>query len=122
MHAKSPAAQELRALLVARRLLQTKLLDVEFSFLGILLGFWLKMGQVIKGLFVARLRDLAVVHLMRERITEPLLRARDTLRTEHTRLLGDILAIAQPDPVCLRWMTVPGVAALGGDHVHIGSR
>jgi transposase len=31
VHAKSPESQEVRALLVARKLLQTKLLDVEFS-------------------------------------------------------------------------------------------
>ena len=48
VHAKSPAAQEVRALLVARKLLQTKLLDVEFSIRGILRGFGLKMGEVSK--------------------------------------------------------------------------
>jgi hypothetical protein len=31
VHAKSPGSQEVRALLVARKLLQAKLLDVEFS-------------------------------------------------------------------------------------------
>jgi transposase len=49
VHAKSPAAQEVWALLVARKLLQTKLLDVEFSIRGILRGFGLKMGEVSKG-------------------------------------------------------------------------
>src|SRR5258708_29926767 len=75
VHAKSPAAQEVRALLVASRLLQTKLLDVEFSIRGILRGFGLKMGEVSKGRFVARVRELAAGHLMLERITEPMLRA-----------------------------------------------
>ena len=36
VHAKSPATQEVRALLVARKLLQAKLLDVELSIRGIL--------------------------------------------------------------------------------------
>jgi transposase len=54
VHAKSPAAQEVRALLVARKLLQTKLLDVEFSIRGILRGFGLKIGEVSKGRFAAR--------------------------------------------------------------------
>src|SRR5437764_9863979 len=35
VHAKSPAAQEVRALLVARKLLQTKLLDVESALVAI---------------------------------------------------------------------------------------
>jgi len=112
VHAKSPAAQEVRALLVARRLLQTKLLDVEFSIRGILRGFGLKMGEVSKGRFVARVRELAAGHLMLERITEPMLRAREALRTEYARLHGEMLAIAKPDPVCRRLMTVPGVGAL----------
>jgi transposase len=112
VHAKSPAAQEVRALLVARKLLQTKLLDVEFSIRGILRGFGLKMGEVSKGRFVARVRELAAGHAMLERITEPMLRAREALRTEYARLHGEMLAIARPDPVCRRLMTVPGVGAL----------
>ncbi len=74
-HAKSPAAQEVRALLVARKLLQTKLLDVEFSVRGILRGFGLKMGEVSKRRFAARVRELVAGHAMLERITEPMLRA-----------------------------------------------
>ena len=38
VHAKSPVAQEIRALLVARKLLQAKLLDVEVSIRGIFAG------------------------------------------------------------------------------------
>src|SRR5512132_3656864 len=51
VHAKSPATQEVRALLVARKLLQAKLLDVELSIRGILRGFGLKMGEISKGRF-----------------------------------------------------------------------
>ncbi len=112
VHAKSPAAQEVRALLVARKLLQTKLLDVEFSIRGILRGFGLKIGEVSKGRFAARVRELAAGHAMLERITEPMLRAREALRTEYARLHGEMLAIVKPDPVCRRLMTVPGVGAL----------
>lgn len=112
VHAKSPGAQEVRALLVARKLLQTKLLDVEFSIRGILRGFGLKMGAVSKGRFVARVRELAAGHPMLELITEPMLRAREALRTEYARLHGEMLAIAKPDPVCRRLMTAPGVGAL----------
>ena len=45
VHRKSPPAQEVRALLVGRKLLQGKLLDVELSIRGILRGFGLKLGQ-----------------------------------------------------------------------------
>jgi hypothetical protein len=51
VHAKSPQSQRIRPPLVARKLLQTKLLDVEFSSHGIPRGFGLKMGELSKGRF-----------------------------------------------------------------------
>ena len=45
VHCKSVGSQEVRALLVGRKLLLGKLLDVEFSIRGILRGFGLKMGM-----------------------------------------------------------------------------
>src|SRR5215213_2020563 len=53
VHGKSPPAQEIRALLVGRKLLQGKLVDVELSIRGILRGFGLKLGEVGKGGFAA---------------------------------------------------------------------
>ena len=49
VHRKSPPAQEVRALLVGRKLLQGKLVDVELSIRGLLRGFGLKLGEVSKG-------------------------------------------------------------------------
>ena len=46
VHRKSPPAQEVRALLVGRKLLQGKLVDVELSIRGLLRGFGLKLGEV----------------------------------------------------------------------------
>ncbi len=48
VHCKSLAAQEVRAMLTARKLVQTKLLDVENSLRGILRGFGLKVGKTTK--------------------------------------------------------------------------
>src|SRR4051812_14177866 len=58
VHCKSPPAQEIRALLVGRKLLQGKLLDVELSIRGILRGFGLKLGEVSRGRFAVRVREL----------------------------------------------------------------
>ena len=44
VHCKSMAAQEMRALLTARKLVQSKLLDVQMSLRGLLRGFGLKVG------------------------------------------------------------------------------
>ncbi len=48
VHCKSLPAQEVRALLTARRLLLGKLLAVEMSLRGILRGFGLKVGQTTR--------------------------------------------------------------------------
>ena len=54
VHAKSAGSQEVRALLVARKLLQHKLRDVELSLRGILRGFGLKVGKVTDKTFWRR--------------------------------------------------------------------
>ena len=50
VHCKSIAAQETRALLTARKLMQAKLHDVEMSLRGILRGFGLKVGKTTRKL------------------------------------------------------------------------
>jgi transposase len=112
VHRKSPPAQEVRALLVGRKLLQRKLLDVELSIRGILRGFGLKLGEVSKGRFAARVRELATGQPMLERVVGPMLRAREALRTEYLTLHRAVLAIVREDAVCRRLMSVPGVGAL----------
>ena len=112
VHRKSPPAQEVRALLVGRKLLQGKLGDVELGIRGILRGFGLKLGEVSKGRFAARVRELVTGQPMLERVVEPMLRAREALRAEFHVLHRAVLAIVREDAVCRRLMTVPGVGAL----------
>jgi transposase len=112
VHRKSPPAQEVRALLVGRKLLQGKLLDVELGIRGLLRGFGLKLGEVSKGRFAARVRELAAGQPTLERVVEPMLRAREALRSEYLVLHRAVLAIVRADAVCRRLMTVPGVGAL----------
>src|SRR5215204_2883015 len=112
VHRKSPPAQEVRALLVGRKLLQGKLLDVELSLRGILRGFGLKLGEVSRGRFAARVRELASGQPTLERVVEPMLRAREALRAEFHVLHRAVLAIVREDAVCRRLMSVPGVGAL----------
>ena len=111
VHCKSPA-QEVRALLVARKQLQAKTRDVELSLRGLLRGFGLKVGEVSKGRFAARVGELVAGHAMLERIAEAMLQAREALRAEFATLHRAVLAIVRPDAVCRRLMTVPGVGAL----------
>src|SRR5881398_1596007 len=89
---KSPAAQEVRALLVGRKLLQAKLRDVELSIRGILRGFGLKVGEVGEGRFAARVDELVAGHEMLEEVIGAMLRAREGLRAEFARLHRRMLA------------------------------
>ena len=63
VHRKSADAQEVRALLVGR-----KLRDVEFSIRGLPRGFGLKVGEVSKGRFAARVEELIEGHAMLEEV------------------------------------------------------
>jgi transposase len=57
-HCKSIPAQETRALLTARKLVQVKLHDIEMSLRGILRGFGLKVGPTTPARFEGRIREL----------------------------------------------------------------
>jgi transposase len=109
VHCTARAAQEVRALLVARKQLQSKLLDMELCIRGILRGFGLKVGKVTRSRFAARVRELVEGHPMLEQVTGPMLTARDALRTQFATLHKQMLAIARADVVCRQLMTVPGV-------------
>jgi transposase len=111
VHRKSPAAQEVRALLVGRKLLQAKLRDVELSIRGIPRGFGLKVGEVSKGRLAARIKDLAAGHEMLGTAIGAMPRAREGLRAEFMRLHRRMLAIVRGDAICRRPMTAPGVGA-----------
>jgi transposase len=112
VHVKTLPAQEVRALLTARKLLQGKLQDIELGIRGLLRGFGLKVGQVSKGKYEARIRELALGHPMLEPVTAAMLQARASLRTEYAKLHRMLLRIVRDDTVCRRFMTVPGVAAV----------
>src|ERR1700709_291326 len=54
VHCKSMGAQEIRAVLTARKLVQSKLRDIENHLRGILRGFGLKVGKTTNRSFAER--------------------------------------------------------------------
>ena len=84
VHAKSMGSQEVRALLVARKQLLGRLIDVELSIRGILRGFGLKVGVVTRKGFEGRIRELVTGHITLERIAGAMLSARATLKEPDT--------------------------------------
>lgn len=112
VHAKSAPCKDTRALLAGRKLLQGKFLDVELSIRGILRGYGLKVGEVSRGRFEARIRELTAGHAILETVIGAMLTARMALWNEFTRLHREMLKIARADRVCRRLMSAPGVGAL----------
>ena len=80
--------------------------DVELSLRGLLRGFGLKVGEISKGQFAARVRTLVAGHTMLERIAEAMLQAREALKVEfgklHRAMLGDRARLRR---LCRRFMT-----------------
>ena len=118
VHTKSMGSQEVRALLVARKQLLGRLIDVELSIRGILRGFGLKVGVVTRKGFERRIRELVTGHITLERIAGAMLSARATLKVEYEKLHKIVLTIVREDAVCRRLMTVPSGSA-GGNNLQI---
>ena len=105
VHAKSMGAQEIWALLVVRKQLLGRLIDVELSIRGILRGFGLKVGTVTRRNFEVRIRELVMGQATFERLAMAMLSARAALKAEYAKLHKAVLTIVRDDAVCRRLMT-----------------
>jgi transposase len=112
VHCKSVPAQETRALLTARKLLQTKYLDVEMSLRGVLRGFGLKVGRTTPRSFAVRIRELVEGHATLTTVAEALLAARETLGAQLRSLEKRLRDQARLDKRAQLLMTVPGVGVI----------
>jgi transposase len=113
VHCKSIEAQEMRAMLTARKLVQKALHEVEMSLRGVLRGFGLKVGKVAPSRFEARIRELVAGHPSLETIATALLAVRATLRREFNGFETRLRATARSHTRARLLMSVPGVGALG---------
>lgn len=112
VHCKSVSAQEVRALLGARKAVQQGMIALELSLRGLLRNFGLKVGAISRGQFEHRIRELARDNPMLEAASRPMLRARAALRNELAGLERNVRQLAQDDPVCRRLMSMPGIGAV----------
>ena len=112
VHCKSMAAQEVRALLTARKLVQSKLLDVQMSLRGLLRGFGLKVGPTTPSRFAGRIRDLVEGNATLEVIAAALLAVHETLRREFAGFEKRVRSIARSDGRVRLLMSTPGVGAI----------
>jgi transposase len=112
VHCKSMEAQETRAVLTARKLVQSKLHDVEMSLRGILRNFGLKVGKVATRDFAFRVRDLVAGHPNLEQIAGSYLRVREVLLDEFKGFEKRVRMMARRSPRARQLMSTPGVGAL----------
>jgi transposase len=114
VHCKSIEAQETRAILTARKLLQSKLRDVENSLRGVLRGFGLKVGKTTERSFAGRIRELVVGHPGLEVVAKALLEAHAVLLREFNGLDKQAARLARAHPGARLLMTTPSVGPIVG--------
>ena len=114
VHCKTAAAQEIRALLTARKLVQSKLFDVEMSLRGILRGFGLKVGRTTVNRFEGRIQELVAGHATLKMVADALLTVHSALAREFSNLEKRVRMIARDDARVRLLMSAPGVGAIVG--------
>lgn len=112
VHCKSIGAQETRAVLTARKLVQSKLQDVENSLRGILRGFGLKVGKTTNRSFAGRIRELVADHASLEMIAEALLSVHSVLLREFKTFEKQVRSMARSDAKAKLLMSTPAVGPI----------
>jgi transposase len=112
VHCKSMGAQETRSLLTARKLVQSKLRDVENSLRGILRGFGLKVGKTTERKFAGRIEELVAGHPHLQMIAKALLAVHAVLRTEFAAFEKQTRKMVQSDRRTRLLMSTPAVGPI----------
>jgi transposase len=112
VHCKSMAAQETRALLTARKLVQSKLHDIEMSLRGILRGFGLKVGPTTPRRFAERIAELVSGHPSLQVIADALLAVRAVLLREFDGFEKRVRSMARADARAALLMSTPAVGPI----------
>src|SRR5437588_3898153 len=109
VHCKSLPAQEVRALLTARKLVQSKLHDVEMSLRGILRGFGLKVGPTTPKRFAGRIQELVTGHPSLQVIADALLAVHAVLLRAFNGFAPAVGSMARMDAKAELLMSAPAV-------------
>ena len=112
VHCKSISAQETRAILTTRTLIEAKLRDVEMSLRGVLRGFGLKVGKTTPTNFAERIKELVSEHSNLQVIADALLAVREVLLREFRSFEKRVRTMARDDERARLLMTTTGVGAV----------
>ena len=112
VHCKSMSAQETRAVLTSRKLVQSKLQDVENHLRGILRGFGLKVGKTTHLSFGRRILELVANHASLVTIAKALLAVHAVLLREFKAFEKQVRAMARQDAKARLLMSTPSVGPI----------
>jgi transposase len=112
VHCKSTSAQETRAILTTRKLIESKLHDVEMSLRGVLRGFGLKVGKTTPSKFAERIKELVSGHASLQVVADALLAIREVLLREFRGFEKRVRTMARHDERAKLLMTTTGVGAV----------
>lgn len=110
VHVKSLRSHQLRALLVSRKAILKRCVDLELELRGLLKVFGIRLpSQLSHGPFDAELRKTVSSDEMLACALVPLLDARTVLYKTYLKLDSAVKALVRVDPICRRLMSIPGV-------------
>lgn len=108
-HIKSEDCYRMRLLLVQRRSLKRKFLDLENTIRHSLKVFGIRLGKVGRGGFEQAAREAVANDPIVRGVIDCTLRARQALWIEYLALNKLVVQIAMRDELCRRLMAIPGV-------------
>jgi len=112
VHVKSKASQLMRTVLIARKKFVDHMLAIENTIRGLLKVYGLKLGNVHRSAFAAKVGNLLADDADLRMAIEPLLEARNMMRKQKALIDRRLGQLARKDEVCKRLMTVSGVGPI----------
>jgi transposase len=110
VHAKSADANRMKLLLVSRRLMKRKMLDLENGIRQSLKMFGYMVGRrVQRSTFVGRVRELTAGDQLMEIAVDGMLACWQLLWDEYRKLHKLLIQLVGRDELCRRWCEIPGV-------------
>lgn len=108
-HIKTEACYRVRLLLIQRRNLKRKFLDLENTIRHSLKAFGVRLNKIGRRQFDQAVRDAVADDQLSTGLMDCMLRARAALWAEYVKLHRLVLQIVARDELCRRFMAIPGV-------------
>jgi transposase len=111
-HVKTEGAYRLRLLLIHRRNLKRKFLDLENAIRHSLKAFGVRLNKVGRAGFEQAVREACACDPMTAELMEVMLAARSALWSQYLKLHNLAVRVVARDELCRRFMRIPGVGPI----------